>query len=66
MTQMALRVGWKEICKLLGCKDIRTARKWAKNFSMPLIWVYGRPTILDTRFESWWEKVEKKLMQRKH
>ncbi len=63
---MALRVGWKEICKLLGCKDIRTARKWAKNFSMPLIRVYGRPTILDRHFESWWEKVEKKLTQRRN
>ncbi len=63
---MALRVGWKEICKLLGCKDSRTAKKWAKTFSMPLIHVYGRPTILDSHFEAWWEKVEEKLIKKKH
>jgi|GEM_PF-3184271 hypothetical protein len=62
---MPLCVGWKSICKLLDCKDPKTARKWVKRCHLPVIWISGRPAISVAQFDDWWSQMEKKLAPEK-
>ena len=62
---MPLCVGWKSICKLLDCKDAKTARKWVKQYHLPLVWLGGRPTTSVAQFDDWWGRVQKKARSQK-
>ena len=57
---MPLYVGWKSICELLDCKDPKTAKKWVKQYHLPVIRLNGRPAISAAQFEGWWTRMQKR------
>ena len=50
--------GWKAIAKELSVKDIRTAKKIAVGYQMPLLLIRGHVCISEDRFKKWWERLE--------
>jgi len=57
-------VGWKDICWALGVKSPKTAKRWVKEFDMPILRMYGKPTIIVRIFENWWLNHHKILSKR--
>jgi len=62
---MPLYVGWKSICRLLDCKDPKTAKRWVKQYRIPVVWVNGRPAISVAQFDDWWNQMQKKARSKK-
>jgi hypothetical protein len=62
---MPLYVGWKSICKLLDCKDPKTAKRWVKQYHIPVVWVNGRPAISAVQFDDWWGRMQKEARSKK-
>ncbi len=50
---MKMHVGWKAIAKRLGVRDVRTARRIAEKFSLPIIRFEKAPMMDETIFLIW-------------
>ncbi len=52
-TAMKMHVGWRAIAKRLGVRDLRTARRIAEKFSLPIIRFEKAPMMDETIFLIW-------------
>lgn len=46
-------MGWKDICEACGIKSIKTMKKKAKKYKMPLIRLDGKPSISKDSLLKW-------------
>ncbi len=51
---------WKGIAKRLGGIHVDTAKKIAKDYDMPLVWINGHPTIEEWAFREWWSGLKRR------
>ncbi len=50
---MKMHAGWRAIAKRLGVRDVRTARRIAEKFSLPIIKFEKAPMMDETIFLIW-------------
>jgi len=52
---MSLIIGWKAIlAHVRGIKDIRTLKRYAQKWRLPIIYLGRRPTIVEGILDRWW------------
>jgi hypothetical protein len=45
--------GWKDICEAMGIRSVKTAKKKAKRWKMPIVRIDGKPTIARVTLIEW-------------
>jgi len=50
-----LLVGWKEIMAAFGVRSLKTMKKKAKKYSIPVVTIAGKPTIYLEQVKEWKE-----------
>ena len=62
--QVAIIVGWKDICAALGGISSKTARRWVANEGLPIVAVNGTPTLSPEALRRWHETLKIKQSAR--
>ena len=55
MRSETLLVGWKEIMAAFGVRSLKTMKKKAKKYSIPVVTIAGKPTIYLEQVKEWKE-----------
>ncbi len=50
--------GWKDIMAYCRVKDIKTIKKRAKVYRMPIFYIFGRPQTTTDLLDEWFKKCE--------
>ena len=59
MVEGIILCGWRDIASACGVKILKTIRKRAKKYNMPICYMDRRPTVTRKAIERWWEELEK-------
>ena len=51
-------IGWKSICQACDIKSVKTMRKKAKKYKMPILFMDGKPTIPADDLLKWWGRTQ--------
>jgi hypothetical protein len=52
---------WKSIRKICDNTDIRTLKKWIKEYGAPIKIIGGKPITTEKAMEKWWEELPARM-----